>query len=131
MKKWMLLSMAAMVFFAFGCGDGSAAKTQGAIVQVSAKEAQKMMSEETDYILLDVRTAAEYSEGHIPNAVNLPNEAIQKEPPALLSDKAQRIFIYCRSGRRSHDAATKLAAMGYTNIVDFGGINDWNGEVVK
>lgn len=100
-------------------------------VQVSAAEAQKMLAEEEGYILLDVRTPKEYADGHIPNAVNLPNETIGKEPPTILSDKEQRIFVYCRSGRRSQDAAAKLAAMGYTNIVDFGGIMDWRGDVVK
>ena len=90
-----------------------------------------MLAEEEGYILLDVRTPKEYADGHIPNAVNLPNETIGKEPPTILSDKAQRIFVYCRSGRRSQDAAAKLADMGYTNIVDFGGIMDWRGDVVK
>ncbi|MFC2608248.1 MAG: rhodanese-like domain-containing protein, partial [Selenomonas sp.] len=65
-----------------------------------------------------------------PKAINIPNESIDKTPPAELKDKNQLIFVYCRSGKRSHDAAQKLAAMGYGNIVDFGGIMDWPGEVV-
>lgn len=141
MKKLMFLTMAAFAIFSLGCGAGSAAdggkgavteeKQEAKFRQVSSTEAQKMLAEETGYILLDVRTPKEYAEGHIPNAVNLPNETIQKEPPAILADKGQRIFLYCRSGRRSQDAAAKLAAMGYTNIVDFGGIVDWRGDVVQ
>ena len=142
MRKWLFLPLAVAAIFTFGCGGGSAADGRhGAagernvsakgFLQVSATEAEKMMAEETGFILLDVRTPSEYSEGHIPQAVNLPNETIQKEPPAILPDKEQRIFLYCRSGRRSQDAATKLAAMGYTNIIDFGAILDWHGEIVK
>ena len=140
MKKLMLLTTVVLTLLSLGCGAGSAAdggkgsaaemKQDRKFVQVSAAEAQKMLAEEEGYILLDVRTPKEYADGHIPNAVNLPNETIGKEPPTILSDKEQRIFVYCRSGRRSHDAATKLAAMGYGNIVDFGGIMDWPGEVV-
>lgn len=143
MKKYLLLLLAAAAIFTIGCSDCPMAdrkisakaepnvSAKGAFIQVSPDEAEKMMKEETDFILLDVRTPGEYSQGHIRQAVNLPNETIQKEPPALLKDKDQRIFVYCRSGRRSNDAATKLAAMGYTNIVEFGGIVDWHGEVVK
>ena len=141
MKKLMLLTTVVLTLLSLGCGAGSAAdggkgsavemKQERKVVQVSAAEAQKMLAEEEGYILLDVRTPKEYADGHIPNAVNLPNETIGKEPPTILSDKEQRIFVYCRSGRRSQDAAAKLAAMGYTNIVDFGGIMDWRGDVVK
>jgi len=47
-----------------------------------------------------------------------------------LSDNNQIILIYCRTGNRSKQAAGKLAAMGYTNIYEFGGIVDWKGEIV-
>lgn len=90
-----------------------------------------MMTEEKDYLILDVRTAAEYAGGHLPNAVNVPNESIGTTPPKELPDKGQMIFVYCRSGARSQQAAQKLAAMGYTNIIEMGGINNWHGEVVK
>ena len=84
-----------------------------------------------DYILLDVRTQAEYAEGHIPGAICLPNETIGSEPPAELPDREQTILVYCRSGRRSAEAAQKLADMGYVNVLEFGGILDWTGEIVK
>ncbi len=155
MKRLMILAMAALLsLFAAGCGGGAAAADggksmgeakdlppccanraagteQGAVQRISAEAAQKLMATASGYILLDVRTPAEYADGHIPKAVNLPNETIAAQPPAILPDKDQLILVYCRSGRRSHDAATKLAAMGYTNIVDFGGITDWHGEIVK
>ena len=86
------------------------------------------MEEETDYIILDVRTPEEFKEGHIPDAVNVPNETIDEEEISELPDKEQMILVYCRSGNRSKQAAEKLAALGYTNIIEFGGINDWIGE---
>ena len=96
--------------------------------QVSSKEAATMMEEETDYIILDVRTPEEYEEKHITGAVNLPNETIKTEEITQLPDKEQLILVYCRSGNRSKQASQKLADLGYTNIVEFGGIKDWTGE---
>nr|WP_296007815.1 rhodanese-like domain-containing protein [uncultured Blautia sp.] len=96
--------------------------------QVSSKEAAAMMEEETDYIILDVRTPEEYEEKHITGAVNLPNETIGTEEIAQLPDKEQLILVYCRSGNRSKQASKKLADLGYTNIIEFGGIKDWTGE---
>ena len=90
----------------------------------------RVMAEEDNYVILDVRTQAEYQEGHIPGAICVPNESIGTEAIPELPDKDQRILVYCRSGRRSKEAAEKLAAIGYTNILEFGGILDWKGEVV-
>ncbi|MEI3552722.1 MAG: rhodanese-like domain-containing protein [Acutalibacteraceae bacterium] len=98
--------------------------------QITAEEAANMMQSETDYIVLDVRTAQEYASGHIPGAVNIPNETIASEAIQQLPDKEQLILVYCRSGNRSKQASEKLVNLGYTNIVEFGGINDWSGEVV-
>ena len=86
-----------------------------------------MMEEETGYIILDVRTAQEYSEKHIPEAINIANESIGSELP----DKDQLILVYCRSGNRSKQASEKLVKLGYTNIIEIGGINSWPGETVN
>ncbi len=99
--------------------------------QIAMEDAGTMMAEEENYIILDVRTEAEYAERHIPNAINIPNESIGSEEIPDLPDKDQLILVYCRSGNRSRQAAEKLAALGYTNIVEFGGINDWPGETVS
>ena len=98
--------------------------------QISMTDAVTMMEEETGYIILDVRTPEEFAEKHIPGAVNVPNETIGTEEISELPDKDQLILVYCRSGNRSKQASEKLAALGYTNIVEFGGINDWPGETV-
>lgn len=100
-------------------------------VHISQEDAMAQMVDGEDYILLDVRTQAEYAEGHIPGAICLPNESIGSEPPAELPDREQTILVYCRSGRRSAEAAQKLADMGYVNVLEFGGILDWTGEIVK
>lgn len=128
-KKIICLAVMA-VAMAAACGCAASAPAgQAGYRQVSADEAEKMMERETGYIIVDVRTQREYDEGHIPKAVCIPNETIDREPPALLPDKEQEIFVYCRSGRRSKEAAQKLAGMGYTNVVEFGGIRDWHGEI--
>ena len=77
------------------------------------------------------RTQEEFDEKHILNAICIPNETIGTEPPAELPDKEQLILVYCRSGNRSKQASEKLAAMGYTNIKEFGGINTWTGATVS
>ena len=99
--------------------------------QISMDAAVKMMKDEKNYIILDVRRPDEYAEGHIPGAINVPNEEIGTAEIAELPDKAQLILVYCRSGRRSKEASEKLVKLGYTNVVEFGGILDWKGEIEK
>lgn len=99
--------------------------------QISSEEAMELMEKESGYIILDVRTWSEYTEKHIEGAICIPNESIGSSPIDELPDKDQLILVYCRSGNRSKKAARKLAELGYTNIVEFGGINSWNGPVVS
>lgn len=128
MKNLVILLLALTVLS--GCGAPAAAnKTEAAYRQVTAAEAASLMETEEDYILLDVRTQAEYEEKHIPNAICIPNETIGSAEISSLPDKEQLILVYCRSGNRSKQAAAKLAALGYTNVVEFGGIRDWPGEM--
>ena len=99
--------------------------------RITPEEAATLMKEEKNYIILDVRRPDEYAEGHIPGAINVPNEEIGTAEIAELPDKSQLILVYCRSGRRSKEASKKLVKLGYTNIVEFGGILDWKGEIEK
>ena len=110
-----------------GCATQSAEKTYR---QNTMEEAITMMEEETEYIILDVRTAEEYSEKHITGAINIANESIGTEDIPELPDKDQLILVYCRSGNRSKQASEKLVKLGYTNIVEIGGINSWPGKTV-
>ena len=98
--------------------------------QINMDEAITMMEEGSGYIILDVRTPEEFAEKHIPGAINVANETIGTDEIPELPDKDQLILVYCRSGNRSKQASEKLVALGYTNIVEFGGINDWPGETV-
>lgn len=99
--------------------------------QISEDEALKFMQENNGYIILDVRTKEEFAEKHIPGAINIPNEVIGNDEIAELPDKEQLIMVYCRSGNRSKQASEKLVKLGYTNIVEFGGINNWQGKTVS
>ena len=126
MKKIILL-MFAIMFFA-GCSEEV---SKVGYKQITTEEAIIMMAEESDYIILDVRTPEEYESGHIKDAINIPNEIIGDKEIAELPDKEQLIMIYCRSGNRSKQASEKLVELGYTNVVEFGGINTWTEEIVK
>lgn len=98
--------------------------------KITAEEAKARMDSGDEILVLDVRTQEEYDAGHIAGAVLLPNETIVDTMPDSLPDLNAEILIYCRSGNRSAQAAKKLAAMGYTNVYDFGGILDWPYDVV-
>ena len=125
MKKILSLVLAALLLT--GC---AAPGKEGTYAQISMDTAVALMEEETGYIILDVRTPEEFADRHIPGAINIPNETIGSAEIPELPDKDQLILVYCRSGNRSKQASEKLAALGYTNIVEFGGINDWPGETV-
>ena len=126
MKKFITLLLS--VLFLAGCA--LPAGQEVSYRQINMDEAITMMEEGSSYIILDVRTPEEFADKHIPGAINIPNETISTEEIPELPDKDQLILVYCRSGNRSKQASEKLAALGYTNIVEFGGINDWPGETV-
>ena len=134
MKKVMILVLTTFLMTGLaGCGSadaGSSSEPENSYTQITMDEAITMIEQETGYMILDVRTANEFAEKHIPGAVNVPNESIGEEEIAELPDKEQLILVYCRSGNRSKLASEKLAALGYTNIYEFGGISDWPGETV-
>lgn len=122
MKKIILFCCC--VLFLFGCGSEKAAYTS-----IPMSEAKTRLETEKDILLVDVRSQEEFAQGHIPGAICIPNEEIKDKDPELLSQKDQLIFIYCRSGNRSKQASEKLAKLGYTNIVEIGGILDWTGDI--
>ena len=109
--------------------DEEGEKNMPEYVSITMEEAKKVFETQGDYIILDVRREDEFAEGHIPGAINVPNEDIQDIEPSELPDKNQTIYVYCRSGNRSKQAASKLVAMGYNNIIEFGGIMDWTGNI--
>lgn len=99
---------------------------------VSMEEGLRLMASDKDFVLLDVRTPEEFSSGHIPGALQHTNETFTKQDAEkLLPNKTQTIYVYCRSGRRSKQSSQKLIDFGYTNVIEIGGILDYNGPVEK
>ena len=128
MKKLIPILLSALMLT--GCAGTSNHQTN-TYRSITMEDAVAMMAQETGYIILDVRRPDEFAAGHIPNAINMPNETIGTAEIPELPDKDQLIMMYCRSGRRSKEASEKLVKLGYTNIVEFGGILDWKGEIEK
>jgi len=124
----ILLTVLLAVLLLSGCG-ASGEQEANTYRQVSAKEAKELMDTEEGYVILDVRTQEEYDTGHIPGAVLLPHDTVSKHAESMLPDKDQLILVYCRSGNRSKQASEALVQLGYTNVVEFGGINSWPYEI--
>ncbi len=99
--------------------------------QITAQEAKEIMDTEQDYIIIDARTEGEFAEGHIENAILIPEYEIKDRAEKELPDKDDLILVYCRSGRRSKIASEELVKLGYTNVKEFGGIIDWPYETVR
>ena len=123
MKKLILFLLMALLLTA--CGHTKENDQEAVYMNITAQEAKEIMDAEEGYIILDVRTQAEYDEKHIPGAVLIPDYEIKERAEEELTDKDQLILVYCRSGRRSKLAAEALVELGYTNIKEFGGIIDW------
>ena len=133
MKKMLILCMT-LIFILTGCRNTDSVRNteqKAGYEQVSMEEGLELMQEDSGYILLDVRRTDEFEGGHIPGAINIPNESIGTEEIAELPDKNQTIYVYCRSGNRSKQASQKLVDLGYTNVIEFGGIIDYSGEIAK
>ena len=124
MKKSFILVLLAALLLA-GCGKQTVKTEEAALMNITAEEAKKLMDSESGYVILDVRTEQEYAQGHIPDAILIPDYEISEKAESVLTDKDQLILVYCRSGRRSKNAAAQLEEMGYTRIREFGGILDW------
>lgn len=135
MRKYAAMILVAFMVLALaGCmyqNGGESLEQMKKYNQISMNEAIAIMEKEEDYIILDVRTPEEFAEKHIPNAINIPNETIGTDPISELPEEDQLILVYCRSGNRSKQASEKLAELGYTKVYEFGGINDWTGEIVS
>ena len=142
MKRFLLISLAAIAVCGVLIGCSSDKKTtqeptdgqeneKNTYKQITQAAAKELMDSETGYIILDVRTQAEFDEGHIKGAILIPDYDIKTKAEGTLQNKDQLILVYCRSGRRSKIASEELVKLGYTNVKEFGGIIDWKYEIVK
>ncbi len=124
----IMLIISLSLFGLTACQDGGNNVTYE---QITPQEAKEIMNIETDYIIIDVRTQEEFAEGHIENAILIPEYEIKGRAEKELPDKDALILVYCRSGRRSKIASEELVNLGYTNVKEFGGIIDWPYETVR
>ena len=110
-----------------GCGGNSVNENS---YQQITQEAAKEMMDTQEVVILDVREQHEYDSGHIPGAALLPVGTIAEDTAAAVIDELDTVvLVYCRSGNRSKTASQALADLGYTNVYEFGGINDWPYEI--
>lgn len=131
-----VLAVTALLILLAGCSSNAdetetTEMNSGTYLQISQDEAKRIMDSQSDYIIVDAREQYEYDEGHIKDAIVIPYTEIEAKAEEMLPDKEQLILVYCRSGRRSKIAAQSLANMGYTNVKEFGGIIDWQYDIVK
>ncbi|MCL2436530.1 MAG: rhodanese-like domain-containing protein [Clostridiales bacterium] len=126
MKKIILLFILLFLFTSCGIATNDSENHVASVRNISATEARDIMASSDHFILLDVRTEAEFTERHIDGAMLIPSQEISARAESELPDKDMIILVYCRSGNRSAAAARTLVRMGYTNVYDFGGINDWS-----
>ncbi len=142
MKLKGLILMIAISLSLFGlcaCSDKNAAEgtteniTSATITyeQISPEEAKHIMDTEEGFVIIDARTQAEFDEGHIEGAILIPEYEITERAEKEIPEKDTLILVYCRSGRRSKIASEALVQLGYTNVKEFGGIIDWQYEIVK
>ena len=129
--KLVLVISALMLLAVVALGCKTQAAAPEGYHKITAAEAKQKMAANPQAVVLDVRTAEEFREKHIPKAVLLPLAEVKEEAAVVLPDKNAEILVYCRSGNRSRQAGVLLAEMGYTSVYDFGGIQDWPYEVVQ
>ena len=129
-KKIGIILLAGILSILLCACAGTKENKEAVYMNITAEEAKKIMDTESEYVILDVRTEEEFAQGHIPGAMLIPDYAIREEAEKALPDKDALILVYCRSGRRSKNAAQILLELGYTNIREFGGIIDWPYETV-
>ena len=138
----LMLTISLSLFGFCACGDENAAEgttknsAENTTVlityeQISQDEAKRIMDTEDGYVIIDARTQSEYDAGHIGNAILIPEYEITDRAENEIPEKDTLILVYCRSGRRSKIAADALVQLGYTNVKEFGGIIDWQYEIVK
>ena len=130
LKGLIIMLLISLSLFGMTACDGENGKAS-TYEQITAEQAKTIMDTEKDYIIIDARTEEEFAEGHIENAILIPEYEIANRAEKELPDKEQLILVYCRSGRRSKIASEELVKLGYTNVKEFGGIIDWPYEIVK
>ena len=131
MSKALLIVLFLITLFITSCTKPQDQEENTTYQKITPEVAKSMIDQDSSIIILDVRRQDEYDNGHIPNAILIPDYEILEKAESILKDKNQTILIYCRSGNRSKKAALNLIDLGYKQVYDFGGIIDWPYDLVK
>jgi phage shock protein E len=129
-SKIFYLFFSIMIITTFGGCSSKHASTSPEVSKITATKAKEMMDQDTTITILDVRSQEEFDTGHIEGAILIPDTEITDKAEEILTNKSATILVYCHSGRRSALAAADLVELGYSNVYDFGGINDWTYDIV-
>ena len=127
MKRKICITISLCLFLLTTC---AAEESAGSLpTRITHSQAQSMMADNNP-LIIDVRTFEEFANGHIENAILIPVDKIEYLAPILIQDKDTTLLVYCRTGRRSSAAVLTLAEIGFTSVYDFGGILNWDGEII-
>ena len=135
-KLWLILlililALLAVVLFLLLRTSGTTEAESATVQKLTPSEVQTMMASGAPFVLLDVREPSEFDEGHIPDAISMPLGTLSERAPFDISDKDMPLIVYCRSGRRSAEAAQLLLILGFQSVFDLGGILDWPYEIQR
>lgn len=130
-NKVFFVAVLVLIVIISGCSNNAPTSEEAKVVNITPSEAKLRLDTEEGLILLDVRTKEEYEAGHIEGSILIPVDIIEAEAEGILQDKEKPILVYCRSGNRSVVAANILVKLGYENVYNLGGINDWPYEIEK
>ena len=131
-RRIIMLVISLSLFGICGCqGNTDSVSDSIGYEQITQDKAKEIMDSGAEYVLIDARTDEEFAQGHIEGAIMIPEYEIAQKAESVIADKDALILVYCRSGRRSKIAAEELVKLGYTNVKEFGGIIDWQYEIVK
>ena len=131
-KGWHLLDSGALyrIIAVAGLAEGIDLADEASLVALSEQldivfaDGKKEATQRVNPILIDVRTQAEWDDGHIETAIHIPLDKISNTIEGVIEDKDQVIYLYCRSGNRSGQAEVALKSIGYVNAKNIGGIKD-------
>lgn len=129
--KLLFTAILVLTIIISGCSNNAPTLGEVKVTNITPSEAKERLDSKEDLILLDVRTKEEYEAGHIEGSILIPVDIIEAEAEGILQDKEKPIIVYCRSGKRSMAAANILVKLGYENVYNLGGINDWPYETIS
>lgn len=137
MKRWDIKPILSVVFFILTFSlmtfliltNDTQREETVFFTRIGMDEAKAHLEADDDIILVDVRTADEFSLMRIPNSISIPLDELEESIAIIIPNKDQKIFVYCQSGNRSQTASQILVDLGYTNVYEIGGILDWAGDI--